>query len=42
MTDKKDPFDSGYYQSNELKKFGFKKVGTNVKIAKNLWQKSVY
>ena len=35
MTVKKNPFDSGYYRSNELKKFGFKKVGTNVKIAKN-------
>lgn len=31
----KNPFDTGYYQSNELKKFGFKKVGKNVKIAKN-------
>ena len=31
----KNPFDLGYYQSNELKKFGFKKVGMNVKIAKN-------
>ena len=35
MKFKKNPFDSGYYQNNELKKFGFKKVGTNVKIAKN-------
>ena len=35
MTVKKNPFDSGYYRSNELKKFGFKKVGINVKIAKN-------
>ena len=35
MTFKKNPFDSGYYQNNELKEFGFKKVGTNVKIAKN-------
>ena len=35
MISKKNPFDSGYYQSNELKKFGFKKVGTNVMIAKN-------
>ena len=35
MTFKKNPLDSGYYQNNELKKFGFKKVGTNVKIAKN-------
>ena len=32
---KKNPFDSGYYQSHELKKFGFKKVGKNVMIAKN-------
>ena len=35
MTVKKNPFDSEYYHSNELKKFGFKKVGINVKIAKN-------
>ena len=35
MTFKKNPLDSGYYHNNELKKFGFKKVGTNVKIAKN-------
>ena len=32
---KKNPFDSGYYQSSELKTFGFKKVGKNVKVAKN-------
>ena len=35
MTFKKNPLDSGYYQNNELKKFGFKKVGKNVMIAKN-------
>jgi acetyltransferase-like isoleucine patch superfamily enzyme len=32
---KKNPFNSGYYKSDELKKFGFKKVGKNVSIAKN-------
>ena len=31
----KNPFDSGYYRSEELKKFGFKKVGKDVQIAKN-------
>lgn len=30
-----NPFDKGYYQSDELRQFGFKKVGNNVKIAKN-------
>ena len=35
MISKKNPFDSGYYRSNELKKFGFNKVGKNVTIAKN-------
>ena len=35
MISKKNPFDSGYYRSNELKKFGFKRVGKNVVIAKN-------
>jgi len=35
MISKKNPFNSGYYKSNDLKKFGFKKVGKNVMIAKN-------
>ena len=30
-----NPFDPGYYQGNELGAFGFKSVGTNVRIAKN-------
>ena len=28
-------FDKGYYNSNELTKFGFKQIGSNVSIAKN-------
>lgn len=35
MTKKNNPFNSGYYNSSELRKFGFKKVGKNVQIAKN-------
>ena len=35
MISKKNPFDSGYYRTNELKGFGFKKIGKNVMIAKN-------
>ena len=35
MISKKNPFDSEYYKSSDLKKFGFKKVGKNVTIAKN-------
>jgi galactoside O-acetyltransferase len=30
-----NPFDNGYYNSKELKSMGFKKIGDNVKIAKN-------
>jgi acetyltransferase-like isoleucine patch superfamily enzyme len=30
-----NPFDTGYFSENELKTFGFKAVGKNVKIAKN-------
>jgi acetyltransferase-like isoleucine patch superfamily enzyme len=35
MKFKKNPFNSGYYQSQQLKTFGFKRVGKNVEIAKN-------
>ena len=31
----KNPFDPGYYSETELTGFGFKQVGTNVRIAKN-------
>lgn len=31
----KNPFDQGYYATNELKTFGFKSVGESVNIAKN-------
>ncbi len=31
----KNPFDQGYYESAELRTFGFKNVGDNVMIAKN-------
>lgn len=30
-----NPFDQGYFESEDLRKFGFKCVGENVKIAKN-------
>lgn len=30
-----NPFDPGYYQSDELRGFGFAQVGDNVRIAKN-------
>jgi galactoside O-acetyltransferase len=30
-----NPFDHGYYESEELREFGFAKVGENVKIARN-------
>jgi acetyltransferase-like isoleucine patch superfamily enzyme len=30
-----NPFDRGYFESDELREFGFKRVGDNVKIAKN-------
>jgi galactoside O-acetyltransferase len=30
-----NPFNQGYFESDELRKFGFKSVGDNVKIAKN-------
>ncbi len=30
-----NPFETGYYSENELKTFGFKALGKNVKIAKN-------
>ncbi len=32
---KVNPFDQGYFYSEELKVMGFKHIGTNVKIAKN-------
>ena len=32
---KKNPFEIGYYTENELKSFGFKAIGKNVRIAKN-------
>lgn len=32
----KNPFDPGYYTEHELAGFGFKSVGTNVRIAKNM------
>ena len=32
---KLNPFDIGYYEDFELKSFGFKSIGSNVKIAKN-------
>jgi acetyltransferase-like isoleucine patch superfamily enzyme len=33
MSNSLNPFDRGYYSSEELRKFGFKQVGQNVKIA---------
>ena len=30
-----NPFDQGFYESDELRSMGFKAVGDNVKIAKN-------
>lgn len=30
-----NPFEHGYYETEDLKDFGFKKLGNNVKIAKN-------
>jgi acetyltransferase-like isoleucine patch superfamily enzyme len=30
-----NPFNQGYYESDELMRFGFRRVGKNVKIAKN-------
>ncbi|MEI7603290.1 MAG: acyltransferase [Opitutae bacterium] len=30
-----NPFNQGYYESEELRRFGFKSIGDNVKIAKN-------
>jgi|APCry1669190119_1035276.scaffolds.fasta_scaffold00147_13 galactoside O-acetyltransferase len=30
-----NPFDQGYWEAEELRKFGFKHVGENVKVAKN-------
>jgi galactoside O-acetyltransferase len=35
MTATTNPFDSGYFLADELRSFGFKSVGQNVKIAKN-------
>jgi len=35
MTAPANPFDSGYFLAEELRAFGFKSVGQNVKIAKN-------
>lgn len=34
MTSNSNPFDSGFYLSPELRRFGFKQVGENVQIAK--------
>jgi galactoside O-acetyltransferase len=34
-TASQNPFQQGYFESEELRKFGFKSVGDNVKIAKN-------
>lgn len=31
----KNPFDPGYYTTPELRKFGFRSIGCNVKIARN-------
>jgi len=31
----KNPFETGYYDEFELRSFGFKEIGANVKIAKN-------
>lgn len=31
----KNPFDPGYYGSEELRRIGFKSVGENVRIARN-------
>src|SRR5471032_271375 len=30
-----NPFNSGYFETEELRQFGFKSVGENVKVAKN-------
>jgi len=30
-----NPFEHGYYEAEDLKAFGFKKLGNNIKIAKN-------
>jgi len=30
-----NPFDQGYFDSDELRRFGFKRVGANVRIARN-------
>ena len=36
---KLNPFDIGYYEDFELKSFGFKSIGSNVKIAKiRVWE----
>lgn len=35
MTSVLNPFDAGYYNSDELQKFGFKSVGNNVLVAKD-------
>ncbi len=34
-SDLPNPFDTGYFETNELRHFGFKSVGDNVKISKN-------
>jgi hypothetical protein len=31
----RNPFDPGYYESDELRGFGFKAVGEGVKVARN-------
>ena len=31
----KNLFDNGFYESQQLKKIGFKKIGKNVQISKN-------
>ena len=35
ISNQTNPFETGYYTENELKKVGFKAIGKNVKIAKN-------
>ena len=33
---KKSTLEVGYYNSNQLRKFGFKRIGNNVLISKNI------
>jgi galactoside O-acetyltransferase len=39
---KQNPFDIGYYNETDLLKFGFKSVGSNVKISKNCIIRGLY